>query len=606
MAIEKPENFLGVSKSFSGQSWVDRLNPAAVRQAAAISQQHEISQIAARIMAARGVETGEAKSFLEPSIRDMMPDPSTMTDMDKFADRLAKAINNGEKIALFGDYDVDGASSSALMLRYLRSFSLDVIWHIPDRIFEGYGPNIPAIDKLAGEGASLLVLLDCGTTSFEPVAHAKNKNLDVLILDHHLADDQLPACDALVNPNRPDDLSGLGYLCAAGVTFMALVATSRVLRQSGRENLPDLMELLDLVALATICDVVPLKGLNRAFVVRGVEIMRLGKNPGIAALALAARINGPIAAGHLGFMIGPRINAGGRIGDAGLGTKLLATTSEEEAMLIAASLDELNTERQSIEANAVEEAIAVAEAEIGDGEGSATESPAILVLASQNWHPGVVGLVAARLRERFNRPAFAIAMRADGTGTGSGRSISGVDLGAGVLQAVNEGIIEKGGGHAMAAGISLKQSQLANFRSFITQMLAKDVDLARQNSSIKIDAAITARTASVDFVNSLEALGPFGMGNASPIFALASHKVTYADIVGKGGHVRCTLSSGDGATIKAIAFRAATSEMGKALLSAPRDQPLHFCGTLNVDHWQGRQRVQMRLIDAADPEKSYR
>jgi len=601
MATEKPENFLGVSKSFSGQSWIDRLNPAAIRQATAISQQHEISEIAARIMAARGVETGEAKSFLDPSIREMMPDPSTMTDMDKFADRLVKAIDNGEKVALFGDYDVDGASSSALMLRYLRSFSLDVIWHIPDRIFEGYGPNIPAIDKLAGEGASLLILLDCGTTSFEPVAHAKTRGLDVLILDHHLADEQLPPCDALVNPNRPDDLSGLGYLCAAGVTFMALVATSRVLRQSGHDNLPDLMELLDLVALATICDVVPLKGLNRAFVVRGVEIMRMGKNPGIAALALAARISGPIAAGHLGFMIGPRINAGGRIGDAGLGTRLLATTSEEEAMLIAASLDELNAERQSIEANAVEEAIAVAEAEIGEGEG-----PAILVLASQNWHPGVVGLVAARLRERFNRPAFAIAMRADGTGTGSGRSISGVDLGAGILQAVNEGIIEKGGGHAMAAGISLKQSQLANFRSFITQMLAKDVDLARQNSSIKIDAAITARTASVDFVNSLEALGPFGMGNASPIFALASHKITYADIVGKGGHVRCTLSSGDGASIKAIAFRAATSEMGKALLSASRDQPLHFCGTLNVDHWQGRQRVQMRLIDAADPEKSYR
>ncbi|VAW16359.1 Single-stranded-DNA-specific exonuclease RecJ, partial [hydrothermal vent metagenome] len=408
MAIEKPENFLGVSKSFSGQSWIDRLNPAAIRQATAISQQHEISEIAARIMAARGVETGEAKSFLDPSIREMMPDPSTMTDMDKFAERLAKAVESGEKIALFGDYDVDGASSSALMLRYLRSFSLDVIWHIPDRIFEGYGPNIPAIDKLAGEGASLLILLDCGTTSFEPVAHAKTKGLDVLILDHHLADEQLPACDALVNPNRPDDLSGLGYLCAAGVTFMALVATSRVLRQSGRDNLPNLMELLDLVALATICDVVPLKGLNRAFVVRGVEIMRMGKNPGIAALALAARISGPIAAGHLGFMIGPRINAGGRIGDAGLGTRLLATTSEEEAMLIAASLDELNAERQSIEANAVEEAIAVAEAEIGTGEGLAveglatealaSEGPAILVLASQNWHPGVVGLVAARLR----------------------------------------------------------------------------------------------------------------------------------------------------------------------------------------------------------------
>ncbi len=605
MIIEKPENFLGVSKSFGGRSWIDRLSPVAVRQATAISQQHEISEISARILAGRGVDASGVEAFLAPSIRDMMPDPSTMTDMDRLAARLAKAIKDEEKIALFGDYDVDGASSSALLLRYLQSFSLDVAWHIPDRIFEGYGPNIPAIDRLAAEGATLLLLLDCGTTSIAPVAHAKSRGLDVLILDHHLADEQLPACDALVNPNRLDDISGLGYLCAAGVAFMALVATNRVLRRSGLKDLPNLMELLDLVALATICDMVPLKGLNRAFVARGIERMRQGRNPGISALALASRIGGPIAAGHLGFMIGPRINAGGRIGDAGLGTKLLSTTSEEEAMLIAASLDELNAERQVIEASAVEEAIAVAEAEIGQGSDIETETPSVLVLASQNWHPGVVGLVAARLRERFDRPAFAIAMGADGTGTGSGRSIPGVDLGAAVLQAVHEGIIEKGGGHAMAAGISISQVRLSRFRAFITQMLGNDVLLSRQNSSLKIDAAITARTASVDFVNSLEALGPFGVGNASPIFALASHKITYADIVGKGGHVRCTLSSGDGASIKAIAFRAATSKLGKALLETSRDKPLHFCGTLGIEHWQGRQRVQMRLIDAADPEKTY-
>lgn len=599
MHIEDPKYFLNVAKSVSGKAWTDRLGIAAQRQATAIAQQVDVSEIVARILAARGVQAQDALNHLTPTIRELMPDPSVMTDMDVFASRLSKAILDKENIALFGDYDVDGASSCALMLRYLAGFDLTATCHIPDRIFEGYGPNIPAIDKLVDGGATLLILLDCGTTSNAQVAHANARNCDVLILDHHLADGELPEAVALVNPNRPDDLSELGYLCAAGVTFMALVATNRSMRAHEVKSVPDLMGMVDLVALATVCDVVPLKGLNRALVVRGVEIMRQGHNKGIAALTLAARINGPIGAQHLGFMIGPRINAGGRIGDAGLGTKLLATNSDEEAMLIAANLDDLNAERQTIEAQAVEEAMAVAEAEIGDGEG-----PSVLVLASQNWHPGVVGLVAARLKERFSRPAFAIALKPDGTGSGSGRSISGVDLGRGVLEAVEQGLVEKGGGHAMAAGISLKQTQIGSFRGAINQSLAEAVTASRDKASIKIDAAITARTATPDFVNALSAVGPFGMGNASPVFALASHKITYSNIVGKGGHVQCTLSSGDGASIKAIAFRAATSDLGQAILGAPRDKPMHFCGTLNVDHWQGRERVQMRLIDAADPEKA--
>ncbi len=603
MSNDEPKYFLNVAKSVSGKAWTDRLDIAAQRQATAIAQQVDASEIVARILAARGVQAQDALNHLTPTIRELMPDPSVLTDMDAFASRLSKAILGTDNIALFGDYDVDGASSCALMLRYLAGFGLTAACHIPDRIFEGYGPNIPAIDKLIDDGATLLILLDCGTTSNAQVAHANSRNCDVLILDHHLAAGELPKALALVNPNRSDDLSELSYLCAAGVTFMALVATNRALRASESKpetkSLPDLMGMVDLVALATVGDVVPLKGLNRALVVRGVETMRQGHNKGIAALTLAARINGPIGAQHLGFMIGPRINAGGRIGDAGLGTKLLATNSDEEAMLIAANLDELNAERQTIEAQAVEEAIAVAEAEIGAGEG-----PAVLVLASQNWHPGVVGLVAARLKERFNRPAFAIALKPDGTGSGSGRSVSGVDLGQGVLEAVEQGLIEKGGGHAMAAGISLKQTQIGAFRGAINEALAKDVSVARDKASTKIDAAITARTATPDFVNSLSAVGPFGMGNASPVFALASHKITYSNIVGKGGHVQCTLSSGDGASIKAIAFRAATSDLGQAILNAPRDKPMHFCGTLNVDHWQGRERVQMRLIDAADPEKA--
>ncbi|VAW20002.1 Single-stranded-DNA-specific exonuclease RecJ [hydrothermal vent metagenome] len=598
MPLEKAPYFLNVENSLTGRAWRDRLDLLGQRTATMISQTSAISEIVARILAGRAVEPDQAQAFLAPAIRDLMPDPSVMTDMDKFARRLAKAIKNKEKIALFGDYDVDGASSTALMVRYLNGFGLEPLWHIPDRVFEGYGPNITAIDKLIDQGATLLITLDCGTTSFEPVAHAKSRNCDVLVLDHHLGPEEMPVADALVNPNRPDDISGLGYLCAAGVAFMALVATNRLLRLEGQGGLPDLMSLLDLVALATICDVVPLKGLNRAFVVRGIEAMRLRQNPGLSSLALAAKLGGPLTPYHLGFMLGPRINAGGRIGDAGLGARLLSTSSQSEADEIAARLDELNFERQEIQAKAVEEAVAVADMEIGGAQG-----PSVLVLASEHWHPGIVGLVAARLRERFNRPAFAIAMRPNGEGSGSGRSMAGVDIGAAVIAALNEGLIIKGGGHAMAAGITLKQSQIAGFRAHLNQVLDDAVAKARQKTFLNIDAAITARTANVDFVNEINKVGPFGIGNSTPVFALAVHKIKYADIVGKGGHVRCTLASGDGAFIKAIAFGAADSEMGQALLHGEKDKPYHFCGTLSVDHWQGRQRVQMRLIDIADPAK---
>lgn len=599
MQESEPEYFLNVSSSASGKSWRDRLDVAARRTAKAISQQTGLSEIVARILAARGVEVDGAEAFLAPTIRDLMPDPSTLTDMDATAERLADAIRNREQIALFGDYDVDGASSCALMLRYLRFFGLEPLCYIPDRIFEGYGPNIGAIDKLIEQGCELLIMLDCGTTSTKAIAHARERGCDVLVLDHHLAEGELPEANALVNPNRANDISQLGYLCAAGVTFMALVATSRVLRNRGESGLPDLMAYSDLVALATICDVVPLRGVNRAFVHRGIEIMREGRNLGIANLALAARITGPLTPYHLGFVIGPRINAGGRIGDAGLGARLLSTTSEEEAIAIAASLDELNSERQRIEISAVEEATAVAEAEIGKGEG-----PSVLVLASEHWHPGVVGLVAARLKERFNRPAFAIALRPDGTGTGSGRSVPGVDIGQAVLRAVEDKLVAKGGGHAMAAGVTLSQEQIAGFRALLNTELAEAVARARHKSFVSIDAAITARTASVDFVEDFNRAGPFGSGNSNPVFALAGHRVKFADIVGKGGHVRCTLASDEGASIKAIAFRAASEELGQLLLNASRDKPLHICGTLAIDHWQGRRKVQMRIIDAADPVRS--
>jgi single-stranded-DNA-specific exonuclease len=591
--LETRRNFLDVSQSVLGRAWVDRLDVAGVRMATAIAQRAGVPDILARILAGRGVDIDSVASYLEPTIRNLMPDPSTLTDMDALAERLAKAITDNESIALFGDYDVDGASSCALMVRYLAHFGIEAPVHIPDRIFEGYGPNIGAMDKLIDNGASLIITLDCGATSDGPIAHARNRGADVLVIDHHLSDHDLPPATALVNPNRPDDISGLGYLCAAGVTFMVLVATNRVLRLRGDTGLPDLMRLLDIVALGTVCDVVPLVGLNRAFVLRGLEVARRGDNHGIAALAIAARVSGPLNPYHLGFLVGPRINAGGRIGNAALGTQLLALDDEHQALVIAAKLDELNTERQRIEIEAVEEATAVAAAEIGSGEG-----PPILVLASADWHPGVVGLVAARLKERFERPAFAIALHPDGTGTGSGRSVPGVDLGSAVIAAVEAGLIPKGGGHAMAAGVSLRPGDLGPLRSFLADQLGTSVAAARAASALKVDAALTARGATVDLLHRIERAGPFGSGNPGPVFAFPSHRARFAQVVGKGGHVSFTLTSEDGAKLKAIAFRAANTALGDVLLR-DADQPYHFAGSLSLDHYQGREQVQFRLTDIA-------
>lgn len=594
--LDAPRPFLDVSRSVTGRAWTDRLDASSTRIATAIAQRSGVSEILARVMAARGVALDDAEKYLEPTIRELMPDPSTLIGMDEMADRLAKAIADHESIALFGDYDVDGACSCALMARFLRHFGIEPQVHIPDRIFEGYGPNIGAMDKLIDAGASLIITLDCGTTSDKPIAHARSRGADVLVIDHHLADHALPEANALVNPNRPDDISGLGYLCAAGVTFMVLVAVNRVLRQRGDTGLPDLLKLLDIVALGTVCDVVPLVGLNRAFVVRGLEIARRGDNHGIAALALAARVSGPLNPYHLGFLIGPRINAGGRIGNAALGTELLTVDDEHHALAIAARLDELNTERQRIEVEAVEEAVAVADMEIGSGDG-----PPVLVLASANWHPGVVGLIASRLKDRFERPAFAIALNPDGTGTGSGRSMPGVDLGSAVIRAVESGLLIKGGGHAMAAGITIGSGQLGPFRAYLADALSLDVAAARAATALKIDAALTARGASIDLVKDLERAGPYGAGNPGPVFAFPAHRAKFAQVVGKGGHISFALVSEDGARLKAIAFRAASTAIGDTLLRGA-DSALHFAGSLGIDHYQGREQVQFRLIDLAKPK----
>jgi single-stranded-DNA-specific exonuclease len=532
-------------------------------------------------------------SFLAPKLRDLMPDPSTLMDMDAACDRLARAARTGERVAIFGDYDVDGACSSALLARYLEAAGAHPRIHIPDRLIEGYGPNSDAIRMLAGEGATLLVTVDCGTTSHEPLAEASRLGLDVVVLDHHQAPVTLPDVSALVNPNRQDDLSGLGHLCAAGVVFMTLAGLHRHLRGTATAPAFDLLGELDLVALATVADVVPLTGLNRAFVRQGLTIARERRRVGLAALMDVAGLNGPLEAWHFGYLIGPRINAGGRIGDASLGAWLLTLSDDIAAREIAAQLNDLNRDRQEIERAAVEEAVAQVEA------GHHDDAPAVIG-ASPDWHPGVVGLVAARLKERFRKPAFAFALDAEGGGTGSGRSVPGVDLGAAVRAAVESGALVKGGGHAMAAGATLKADGLNAFRATILPLLADAVARAPSDNALLIDATLAAGGATPALIAELADAGPFGSGSPEPTFALSGLRIQEATVLGAGGHVRVKLRGGDGSQLGGVAFRAVDQPLGQALLAA-RGEAVHVAGTLALDRWGGGERVELRLQDIARP-----
>ena len=593
---DKERFFLGVEKSATGRAWRDRLDERGQTRALTIAQRLGVPELLARVLAGRGVEPEEAEAYLDPTIKRLLPDPHTLTAMQEAAARIANAIERGESVAIFGDYDVDGATAAALLCRYMRHCGLDPIVHIPDRIFEGYGPNVDAIRSFAERGVKLLVTVDCGTTSLEPLTEAKRLGLDTVVIDHHQADEQLPPAVAIVNPNRADDLSGLGHLAAVGLVFVTLVALSRELRQRNFWNAtraePDLLSLLHMVALGTVADVVPLKGLNRAFVAKGLIAMRRRDSVGLTALMDAARLNGPPEAWHLGFMLGPRINAGGRIGNAGLGARLLLEEDPIEAGRIAAELDRLNSDRRVIEASAVEQAEAEAMAALG-----IEEKGAVVVTAAQGWHPGVVGLVASRLKERYGRPAFAIALEPGGIGTGSGRSIAGVDLGRAVRQAVAEKLLLKGGGHAMAAGVTLPKGGLAAFRAFLEAALAPSVEVARRETALLIDGAVSAGGFNLSLFEMLARAGPFGAGNPEPMLALPAHTLAYVDPVGEN-HIRARFRSGDGKMVNAIAFRVAGTPLGKALLDN-RGRAVHAAGQIAVDRWQGEERVQMRLTDVA-------
>ncbi|MCK0195515.1 single-stranded-DNA-specific exonuclease RecJ [Ancylobacter sp. 6x-1] len=595
-ALPPQRPFLGIERSAAGRLWRERLDVRAAQASLAIVQRHGVPEILARVLAGRGVAIKDVPGYLDPRWEGLMPDPDTLTGMAAAVARLADAAERGEQVAVFGDYDVDGATSTALMVEMLRAAGLDPLFHIPDRIFEGYGPNIPAIEALAQRGVRLLVTVDCGTLSFEPFAHTRALGMEVVVVDHHQAAETLPEVAALVNPNRADDVSGLGHLCAAGLVLMVLVGLRRELRRRGWWNdarpEPNLGRYLDLVALGTVADVVPLIGLNRAFVTRGLAMLRRRERPGLTALMDVARLSGPPKCWHLGFLLGPRINAGGRIGDATLGTRLLLTQDPIEAGAIAAELDRLNTERQVVEKQILAEAEAEAEAALGiDGEGAS-----VILASGQGWHPGVVGLVAARLKERFSRPAFAVAFNGD-LGAGSARSIPGVDVGRAVRGAVEAGLLVKGGGHAMAAGLTVARDKLGAFRAYLEEALAETVEDARAVDELAIDGGLSAGAATPELVELIERAGPYGAGNPQPVFAFPAHRLVHVESF-SAGHVRVRLKAPDGSMLSGVAFRAATAPLGEALL-ANRGQLMHVAGTLDIDSWQGRSQVSLRVSDAA-------
>jgi single-stranded-DNA-specific exonuclease len=586
--------FLDVETSAKGFRWQARLQDQ--RLAETMSQRFEIPDIVARVLAARGVALDDVEQFLNPTLRGLMPQPSALRDLEKGAQRLAEAIIAKEPIGIISDYDVDGVSSATLLMRYLGALACKADVYIPDRITEGYGPSIAAVEALRSKGARLLLTLDCGVQAHDPLTHAAERGLTTIIVDHHQASQELPEAFAVINPNRQDDTSGFGYLCAAGVVLLLVAATNRALRtlhffNAEREE-PNLLRWLELVALATVCDVVPLKGLNRAYVTQGLKVMARRENAGIAALADVAGLKRKPDTYALGYMIGPRLNAAGRVGHADDALALLMCDDRSEAVNLARKLDDMNRKRQALEMRAVEDAKAQAEASLGK-----TSKAAAIVVASEAWHPGVVGLAAARLKEAFQIPAFALSNdRKTGLATGSGRSISGVDLGTAVRKALEQGLIEKGGGHAMAAGLTVKVENLQALRAFLDNELRESVEAARQKAFL-VDGALSASGATLDLIELLEQAGPYGQSHPAPMFVFPAHRVLYADAAGTD-HVRCTVAASDGTRLKAIAFRAIGTALGELLLSE-RSFPLHIAGRLVVDEWGSKRQPSLQIEDAA-------
>ncbi|MEM6896909.1 MAG: single-stranded-DNA-specific exonuclease RecJ [Pseudomonadota bacterium] len=580
--LDRPA-FLNVTSSFTGRRWV---GPGVddIRRAEALTQALDITPALAAVLAQRAVAAEDVPAFLEPALRDLLPDPRGLREMEAAATRVLAAVTAREKIAIFADYDVDGGASAALLITWLRHWGLAATLYIPDRIDEGYGPNETAMARLAADH-DLIICVDCGTLSHGPIAAAEAA--DVIVLDHHLGGETLPPAQAVVNPNRQDESGELAHLCAAAVVFLMLVEAGRQLRESGTPG-PDLMAMLDLVALATVADVSPLIGVNRAFVRQGLRVMARRARVGLTALSDCARLDTAPAAYHLGYVLGPRINAGGRIGAADLGARLLATDDPHEAAALAERLEALNAERREIE-SAVR-AAALAQAESRGAEG------ALAWAAGDGWHPGVVGIVASRLKETTARPSIVIGFEGE-AGKGSGRSVSGVDLGAAIQRLASEGLIEKGGGHKMAAGLSLTRAQLEPAMARLEALLARQGAGQAGASELRCDGVLMPRAVTVEMIEALEQAGPFGAGAPAPRFALADVTVAFCKRVGET-HLKTTLRDGAGATLDAITFGAFDGPLGAAM-EGSQGTRVHAVGRLDINHWQGRATPQLRLEDAA-------
>ena len=591
-------DFLGVSRSIGGRRWRARAaDESLVREHQA---RLGLDEPMARALASRGIIAGAGENYLRPTLKALFPDPSSFLDMDLAATLLVDALESGRPTVVFADYDVDGATSAALLVRWFRAMGRELPIYVPDRMTEGYGPSPAAFRRLRESGYELVVTLDCGAAAYDAVAAAAEIGLEVVVIDHHLMREDSPPARAVVNPNRPGDASGQGVLCAAGVTFVLLAALNREARRRGLfegRTEPDLRPLLDLAALGAVCDVTQLTGFNRALTSQGLKVMSGWANPGLKALMEVASAQGPASVFHAGFILGPRINAGGRIGRSDLGARLLSTDNADEARMLAEELHALNAERKTVEAQIQAEAVAAIES----GANFDPAAPAIVV-AQEGWHPGVIGIVASRLRERYRRPVVVIGLdRAADIGKGSGRSQPGVNLGRAVQAAFEEGLLLSGGGHAMAAGLALRPSAIPEFRAFLEQRLAAEMVIAEADDALDLDALVTPGAAARPLYEGFQSLAPFGPGNPEPVFALADVRVERIRPM-NGGHIRCDLVDGRGQAIKAIAWRSADTPIGRRL--AAGGGTVHAAGRLKPDDWQGRGGVELEIEDLADPRMS--
>lgn len=587
--------FLGIRRSLLGRSW--RWRPADAALVRDHQLRHGLSEPLARALAARGVDAEGAADYLSPTLKAQFPDPSSFKDMDLAAEILVDAAVTGRPLAVFADYDVDGASSAAQLVRWFRAMGRDLPIYVPDRIIEGYGPSPAAFRRLKEQGAELVVTVDCGAAAHDALIAAKEMGVDVVVIDHHLMRGEPPPAAALVNPNRPDDTSGQGHLAAAGVTFVLLAALNR---EAARRGLfadrpkPDIMQWLDLAAMGAVCDVTSLTGFNRAITTQGLRVMSNWANPGLKALLDVAKGQGPATTFHAGFILGPRINAGGRIGRSDLGARLLSTDDPEEAAALAAELDALNASRKEVEKDVIDQAVAFIEKDSNQD----PDAP-VLVVAGDGWHPGVVGIAAARLRERYRKPVIVVGIdRPSDTGKGSGRSQPGVNLGRAVQAAFDEGLLLAGGGHAMAAGLTVRPSGIPELRAFLEEQLKDEMVDAAAADAIEIDALVSPSGATRALWNDFQRLAPFGPGNTEPVFAVADARVERPMMM-KGGHIRLTLMDASGGRLKAVAWRAEDTELGQRIMAG--GGAMHFVGRLKPDDWQGREGVQFEIEDAADP-----